>query len=439
MVSGAKPVIGHLTEFHRSPEELFRRGRAEHGDMFTFALPGGHKAVALLGPERSRLFFAETDRALSVRPAYPFIARMFAPDFFFVAPFDEYRRQRQIILPRFQGRQLDGYVTAMDAEAVALIEQLGDAGEFTVTDHFAPLAARIAARCFLGRDLAAAIDQDFFAEFRRFSGGIASFPRGDWPLPKFIRGKRARNRLRVILGDLIAERRKAPLDPPDFLQTIAEAHYPDGSPVPDLVLINLILLLIVGGHETTAGHMSWALLDLLGNPRELASATSESAEVLAGNGFCDFASVKPLRHLDLCLLETERLHPVANLLVREALAPLEVDGTTIPAGTVMFVSPAVSHRLADLWPEPDAFRPERFAGEEGKLARQMLIGFGGGTHRCIGLHFAHLEMKIVLARLLTHFDMELVDGPPQPVRGFRAKWPASPCRVRYRARVTSPV
>jgi sterol 14-demethylase len=433
MVSGAKPVIGHLAEFYRSPEALFQRGRAEHGDVFTFALPG-RKAVALLGPERSRLVFTATDRTLSVRPAYPFIVRMFAPDFFFVAPFDEYRRQRNIILPRFQGRQLDGYVTAMDSEAVALVETLGDAGEFVVTDHFAPLAARIATRCFLGKDLAEAVDRNFFAEFRTFSGGMASFPRGDWPLPKFLRAKRARDRLRVLLGDLIARRRREPLDPPDFLQTLAEAHYPDGEPVSDAVLINLILLLIVGGHETTAGHMSWALLDLLGNPDSLALAKAESLAVLADGGFRDFASAKPLLHLDLCLLETERLHPVANLLVREAVAPLEFDGYTVPAGTVVFVSPAVSHRLPELWPAPDTHRPDRFAGEEGKLARQSLIGFDGGTHRCIGLHFAHLEMKIVLARLLTHFDLELVDGPPQPVRGFRAKWPASPCRVRYRAR-----
>ncbi|MFG2525375.1 cytochrome P450 [Streptomyces sp. NPDC048527] len=131
------------------------------------------------------------------------------------------------------------------------------------------------------------------------------------------------------------------------------------------------------------------------------------------------------------MLETERLHPVANLLVRETVQPMELDGCTVPTGTLVFASPAVSHQLPSQWPRPEEYRPDRFAQDEGRLSRQALIGFGGGTHRCIGLHFAYLEMKVVLARLLTHFDMELVDGPPQPVHGFRAKWPASPCRVRY--------
>ena len=429
-VSGAKPVIGHLTEFYRSPEELFRRGYDEHGGVFSFALPG-KRAVALLGPERGRFFFSETDRTLSIRPAYPFVARLFAPDFYFAAEFEDYKRQRQIVLPRFQGRQLEGYVAAMDQEVMDFVEALGDSGEFNLTDCFAPLAARIAARCFLGPDLASAIDQDFFPEFRRFAGGLAPFPPGWVPLPKFIRSRHARDRLRAMLSTMIARRRVVPLDPPDFLQAIAEARYSDDERVPDLVLVNLILLLIVGGHETTAGHMSWALADLLGSSNDLTRVWTESVAAFAG-GAPDLVGTKLLRHLDNCLLETERLHPVANMLVREAVKPIEVDGYTIPPGTLVFASPAVSHRLPGEWPRPEDYLPDRFAQDDGKSARQALIGFGGATHRCLGLHFAYLEMKVVLSRLLTHFDMELLDGPPQPVRGWRTKWPASPCRVRYR-------
>jgi sterol 14-demethylase len=432
LVSGAKPVAGHLVEFYRAPEELFRRGYHEHGGMFSFALPG-RRAVALLGHEHSRFFFTQTERTLSVRPAYPFVARMFSPDFFFAANSAEYKRQREIVLPRFQGRQLHGYVAAMDQEAVEFIASLGDDGEFNLTDHLAPLAARIATRCFLGPDLTSAIDQNFFPEFRKFAGGLAPFPPGWLPLPKFVRARHARDRLRAMLGAMIARRRVNPLDPPDFLQTIAEARYPDGEPVPDLVLVNLILLLTVGGHETTAGQLSWALADLLGNPGALTQVRADSVTALA-DGSPDLARIKLLAHLHHCLLESERLHPVANILVRKAVDPVTLNGYTVPAGTLVFASPAVSHRLPDEWPRPDEYWPDRFAQDNGKPARQTLIGFGGGTHHCLGMHFAHLEMKIVLARLLTHFDMELIDGPPRPVPGWRTKWPASPCRIRYRTR-----
>src|SRR5262249_35510192 len=176
------------------------------------------------------------------------------------------------------------YVAAMDGEAVKFAESLGDEGEFNLTDGTAPLTARIAARCFLGPDFASAMDQDFFAEVRRFCGGIATFPQGWLPLPKFIRSSRARDRLRAMLGAMIARRRADPLRPPDLPHTIG--------------------------------------------------------------------------HLTHCLLESERLHPLADVLARAAVDPIEFDGYTVPAGTFVFASPAVSHRLPTQWPRPDEYWPD---------------------------------------------------------------------------------
>jgi sterol 14-demethylase len=103
---------------------------------------------------------------------------------------------------------------------------------------------------------------------------------------------------------------------------------------------------------------------------------------------------------------------------------------------MVIASPAVTHRLPEEHSRPDQFWPERFCtGHEGKLERQALIGFGGGLHRCLGVHFAYLEMKVILARLLRRYDFELLGTDPRPVPGMHTKWPDSPCRVRYRKRV----
>src|SRR5262249_8660870 len=154
----AKPVIGHLVEFYRYPRELFQRGYDEHGSVFALALLG-RRAVALVGPEENRFFFSQADHTLSIAPAYPFVERMCAPDFYFTGDVETYKQQRGIVLPRFQGRQLEGYVAVMDREAVKFVESLGDEGEFNLTDETAPLTARIATRCFLGPDFASAMDQ----------------------------------------------------------------------------------------------------------------------------------------------------------------------------------------------------------------------------------------------------------------------------------------
>ena len=96
---------------------------------------------------------------------------------------------------------------------------------------------------------------------------------------------------------------------------------------------------------------------------------------------------------------------------------------------------ALSHRLPEQYPEPDAYRPDRFT--PGGVPKHSLIGFGCGVHRCLGSHFAYLEMRVVVTMLLRHYELELLDEPV-PVRGAGTKWPQSPCRVRYRARTQPP-
>lgn len=432
-VSGALPLLGHLVEFIRTPVELIERGHREIGTLFSLRLPG-RPAVVLLGERNNRFFFSETDKKLSIRTAYPFFERMFSREFYFFAGMEEYQRQREIVVPRFQGRQLDGYVATMQAETAAFEQHLGDSGEFNLTDELGPLVMRIAARCFLGPDFASRMDGDFFTEFRRFSAGMnPAVPQG-LPLPSTIRSNRARDRLRTALGGMIRDRRAHPVSPPDFLQTLAEATYADGTPVPDRVLVNLILLFTWAGHETTTGHVSWALVDLLRHPEHLERVRAEA------DGELDLAGVKRLAHLDDCLHETERLHPVAHILVRQAAETFELDGHVIPAGTTVVAAPAVTHRLPEEHDRPDEYRPERFStGREGRHERQALIGFGGGLHRCTGVHFAYLEMKVILGRLLRRYDFELVDRDVRPVPGMHTKWPDSPCRVRYTRRVPAVV
>jgi sterol 14alpha-demethylase len=436
-VSGALPLLGHIVEFIRKPVELIERGHREVGGLFSLRLLG-RTAVVLLGAERNRFFFSETDKKLSFRAAHPYFARMFSPEFYILASTEEYKRQREVVLPRFQGRQLDGYVTAMDLETSAFEKRLGDTGTFNLTDELGPLVMRIAARCFLGPELGSRMDHDFFKEFRRFSAGMnPAMPEGI-PLPSVIRSNRARDRLRTALGGMIRERRQNPIDPPDFLQTLAEATYADGTPVPDLVLINMILLFTWAGHETTTGHVSWALVDLLRHPEHLARVRAEVGDTPSDEPV-DLASLNRWEHLANCLHETERLHPVAHILARQAVETFELDGWVIPAGTMIIASPWVTHRLPDEHRRPDEFWPQRFtAGHEGKLERRALIGFGGGLHRCLGVHFAYLEMKVILARLLQHYDFELIDTDPRPVPGMHTKWPDSPCRVHYHKRRPHP-
>lgn len=429
VVSGSRPVIGHSLEFLRDPVPLIERGHAEHGDVCTLQI-AGKPMIILCGPDNAREFFGRTDDSLSIRDGLAFLSRLFGRDFYFLADTSEYQRQRELVLPRFQSRQLGGYLRVMESQASVFIRRLGDQGEFDLLAELGPVVMQVAAEAFLGQRM----DDRFFAEFRQFSKGADPVMPGWLPMPHFIRSRRARDRLRAVIRRKIRARREHPADSGDFLQDLAQARYSDGTDVPDDVKVNLVLGFLWAGHETTAGQLAWAIIDLLRHPAELGKVLAEQGEVMPGEGQADMKTMRRLVHLSRALNETGRLHPAAPAMIRSVTEDTRLDGYLLPRGSRVLLSTTVTHRLPGLFDDPDEFRPGRYL--ENPKAAHQLIGFGGGMHRCLGMHFAHLEMQVLITRLLRAFDLELVDPDPQPVRGMRSRWPQSPCQVRYRKRAT---
>jgi sterol 14alpha-demethylase len=429
-VSGARPLLGHAAEFLKSPETLLDRGLSEHGKIFSLRLPG-RPAIVLIGQEHSSFLFAETDKRLSIRRGYPFYRHMFAADIYFLAEWEEYQRQREILLPRFQGGQLDGYLEVMDSHAIAFCDALGDQGECDLPDTLSPVVLRVTADCFLGAGVSARLHDGLAATFRRLAEGVDPILPGWVPAPHLRRSHQARAEIRATICELLAERRRVPQEPPDFLQTLIEATYPDGTPVPDHVRVNLVMVLIHAGHETTTGHLCWALVDLLRHPAELAKVLAEQDELLdPGHRPLGLGQVRQLAVLDRALHETERLHPVTPAMVRRATRSFQYCGYRVPRGAVVLTDPRLSHRLPEVFAGPELYRPDRFLA--GPATRKPLIGFGGGVHRCLGTRFAYLEMQVILTRLFERFDFELIDTGVPAEPGQRLKWPQRPCRVRYK-------
>ena len=435
VLDGGLPLLGHLTSFFRDPVALLRGGYEKLGPIYSFRM-GGRKMVVMLGPENNRFVFQETDKLLSVRESMPFFHKMFSDDFYLFAEMDEYLRQRAVIMPRFKASAMKNYVPVMAHEAEALVAELGDSGEFDLIPTLGPVVMDIAAHAFMGSDFKQKLGHQFFDLFRDFSGGM-EFVLPLWlPTKKMRRSQAAKRKLHRILGEWIAERRAHPLDPPDFFQDMVAATYPDCTPIPDELIINLILLLVWAGHETTAGQVSWALIDILQNADYRRTLREEVDHLLGAPGQgMTWEQAIAMQKMDLTLRETERLHPVAFTMIRKAAADFEHDGYRVHKGDWVLLAPSVSHRMAEIFAHPDSYDPERFDTErsDAKMESSSLIGFGGGVHRCAGVNFARMEMKVLLAILLQHYDMELIDTP-RPIAGAGTYWPAQPCRVRYARR-----
>jgi sterol 14-demethylase len=137
-----------------------------------------------------------------------------------------------------------------------------------------------------------------------------------------------------------------------------------------------------------------------------------------------------------CITEAERVHAPLVMLMRKVLEDCEFDVHVVPAGNLIMVSPAVSHRIPEVFADPIRCDPARFAPprEEDRRTPYALIGFGGGKHRCIGLAFAYQQVKLIWSVLLARYTFSLVRSDQRPNYATFVVGPQQPCLVSYRRR-----
>ena len=224
---------------------------------------------------------------------------------------------------------------------------------------------------------------------RRFGG------RGPWA--RFEGQLRAVDEL--LYAEIAEHRQKPDLeDRDDILSMLMLAEFEDGERMSDTELRDQLMTLLLAGHETTATALAWTF-DLLLRHQTVLARLRDSLEV----GEDDY--------LRATITESLRLRPVVPLAGRRLSKELTADGLTLPPGTD--VTPAIwlTHTRADLYPEPFAFKPERFL-EDGPDTYAW-IPFGGGVRRCLGASFAEFEMRVVLREVLTRCDLHKADPAPE--------------------------
>jgi cytochrome P450 len=213
------------------------------------------------------------------------------------------------------------------------------------------------------------------------------------------------DRLQALRGEIdamldleIAERRADPRE--DILSMLVAARFEGGEPLDDAEIRDQLMTLLLAGHETTATGLAWTVDLLVRHPAVLEHLV---ADVDAGGQ----------AYVRAVVTESLRLRPVVPLAGRRLVAPLRVDGHELPAGTD--VTPAIwlAHTRADRYPEPFAFRPERFL--DGASSTSAWIPFGGGVRRCIGAAFAEMEMRVALAEILRHRTLRAASGNAERV------------------------
>jgi cytochrome P450 len=227
----------------------------------------------------------------------------------------------------------------------------------------------------------------------------------------------------LLLAEIAERRLDAGLaEREDILSLLMSVRMEDGSAMSDRDLRDQLVTLLLAGHETTATALAWTFDLLLRHPVQLARLTAEVEDGSEGE------------YMRAVISESLRLRPVVPLAGRRLGADLDVGDLHLPAGTDVTPVMWLTHTRADLYPEPYAFRPERFL--ENPPATYGWIPFGGGVRRCLGASFAEFEMRVVLETVLRRCVLEAAGSRAERVARRNVTFsPRNGTRVRAAMRV----
>jgi sterol 14alpha-demethylase len=436
-LGGGLPLVGHAVEFRRDPVGLVQRGRNRHGNIFSFTL-FGNTVHALTGAAGNETFFKTSDAVLSAKEAYQFTVPIFGKGVAYDTTPELMDQQLRMIHPALRDEKMQSYAQYIEREVDAHLDGWGDAGSLDLLSTMNEITIRTAGRCLIGAEFRTSLASTFAPLYHDLEGGInmVAFFAPDFPLPAMRRRDRARRQVVALMSGVIAARRAGKQRTDDFLDALIAARGADGTGLSDDAIIGLLLTLLFAGQHTSAVLATWTGILLLLNPQRLAQVLAEQSAIFETEGMT-LAALKQLTQLEHCIKEAERLHPPLIMLMRKAIKDFAFGDHIVPAGDLVLVSPAVSHRIAGIFANPELYDPERFAAprEEDRRTPYGLIGFGGGKHRCIGLAFAYQQVKVIWSVLLRRYTFDLVDRDHRPNYATFVVGPRQPCLVRYRRRV----
>jgi sterol 14-demethylase len=440
-VSGGEAEHGHLEEFRTDPIGLMNRVRSECGDVGWFDL-AGRKVVLLTGAEANEFFFRSTDEELDQGEAYPFMTPIFGKGVVFDATPE--RRREMLHNTALRGDHMKGHASTIEREVRQMIADWGESGEIDLLEFFSELTIYTSTACLVGRRFRQQLDGRFAALYYELERGTDPLCYVDpyLPIESFRRRVAARVKLVALVHEIMEDRIANPPEDKrfrDMIDVLVTIRDEDGNlRFSSDEVTGMIVSIMFAGHHTSSGTSAWTMIELLRHPEVQAEVLAELDELYADGQSVSFHALRQIPHLENVLKETLRLHPPLIILMRVAQDEFEVCGYPIHKGDLVAASPAVSNRIAEDFPDPDAFVPERYnePREEDVVHRWTWIPFGAGRHRCVGAAFATMQIKAIFSVLLREYEFEMAQ-PPETYHNDHSKMVvqlARPAKVRYRRR-----
>ncbi len=436
---GALPIFGHMLSFGKNPFQYMMTLRNTLGEIGEFRM-FHQKMVLMTGPEANEAFFRAADAQLDQSQAYKIMTPIFGKGVVFDAPPHKKDQQLKMLMPVLRDKPMRGYAQVIVQEVEQMIADWGDSGEIDILEFMKELTIYTSSHCLLGDEFRYELNEEFAKIYHDLEKGVnpLAFVFPYLPLPVFRRRDKARVRLQELVTGIIAKRAQKTEKSEDAFQLLIDSKYDDGSHLSAHEITGMLIGTIFAGHHTTAGTAAWTLLELARRPEQLNLVLKELDTHFGVDGEVTFQSLREIPALESTIKEVLRLHPPLIFLIRKVMKDFHFKGYTVKAGKYVCASPRVSHRIADVFPDPEKFDPDRYSEARQEDAKPFSwIAFGGGKHKCTGNAFAMLQLKAIFSILLRRYTFELIDDKDNYQDDFTQMvvQPVSPCRVRYKKRM----
>ncbi|WP_007024315.1 cytochrome P450 [Saccharomonospora iraqiensis] len=403
------PVLGHSLMMMRYGVDYSLRRYERFGPVY-FSGAFGRRIVAVTGAEATQAVLVNKDKAFS-QEGWRFLIDRFFHRGLMLLDFDEHMQHRRIMQQAFTRDRIVGYVDHLAPTVREGVAAWGR-GDRRLYDGLKQLTLDVATRVFMGMRTgpeAHALNRAFVATVR----AATALVRRPVPGGRYKAGLDGRKVLEDYFATHLPGKRAE--DTGDLFSALAHATTPDGERFTDADVINHMIFLMMAAHDTSTITTTAAAYYLARHPEWQERVRQESREL--GDDLPDTDALDRLHSLDLVIREALRLVAPVPTLPRTAVTDTEILGHHIPEGTMVSVAPAVNHFDPQRWTAPHTFDPERFAESrrEDRSHRYSWIPFGGGAHKCIGLHFGMYEVKALLHEMLRHYRWSVPSD-------YRARW-----------------
>ncbi len=394
----------------RNAQELHER----YGNAVMQKLPR-ITMVHLYGADAHRLVLVNQDQVFSNKKAWDQIIGRIFPNGLMLRDGEDHRYHRRLMQAGFKNRAMQRYLLEMEPQVQQAVADwpVVPGQPLLAFPTFKKMTLDLAASIFLGMDLgeeASRINHAFETCV------AASMPRIPLAIPGTLlwRGIRARNDMCDYFRQLLPAKRSG--QGTDMFSLLCNATDEEGNQYTDQEVIDHMIFLMMAAHDTTTSTLTSMTYALAQNP-QWQQRLFEEMEALGVENL-RYEDLDKLEQTDWVMKEALRMYPPLSTLPKFSVAPVEFEGVRIPAGAIVVTYPIHTHYMEAYWTEPTRFDPLRFSAERAEHKRHPYcwVPFSGGAHMCIGLHFAVMQIKLVMFAMVRRYRWSLPAGYTMPVQ-----------------------